>query len=269
MALSPGLYERLLTQGLTQQLQHLPADLARVEPAEVLFVLARYVHDTLVRTLRCIKDDEQQILTANHILELLAEAERIQPEPEQLLNVGPPKPRPAIPLSSSALLVNAPHDHRIGMEICTELASADRVDLLCSLLKWTGQRVVRDALQAFLDRGGRMRVLTTCYMGATDRRVLDDLVGMGNAEVRVSYDTRRTRLHAKAWLFHGETGYSTAYIGSSNLSHAALLEGVEWNVRVSPVDAPRILEKFRATFDSRAIAAERRTDDETLLPSSR
>jgi hypothetical protein len=94
-----------------------------------------------------------------------------------------------------------------------------------------------------------MRVISTTYMGATDRRALDLLVDKG-AEVKVSYDTRRTRLHAKAWLFHRDTGFSTAYIGSSNLSAAAQLDGLEWNVRVSAVDAPRILHKFGGTFDT-------------------
>ncbi|MCT0231914.1 DUF3427 domain-containing protein [Synechococcus sp. CS-1327] len=68
--------------------------------------------------------------------------------------------------------------------------------------------------------------------------------------MRVSYDTRRTRLHAKAWLFHRASGASTGYIGSSNLSTAALHDGLEWNVRLSAQDNEGILAKFQATFES-------------------
>jgi superfamily II DNA or RNA helicase len=87
------------------------------------------------------------------------------------------------------------------------------------------------------------------YTGSTERKALDWLVGIG-AEVKVSYDTESTRLHAKAWRFHRETGYSTVYIGSSNLTKSALLDGVEWNVRLSEVTSPDILKKFQAAFDS-------------------
>ena len=45
-----------------------------------------------------------------------------------------------------------------------------------------------------------------------------------------------------------QTGFSTAYIGSSNLSKSALIDGVEWNVRLSEVGSPDVLEKFDATF---------------------
>ena len=91
-----------------------------------------------------------------------------------------------------------------------------------------------------------MRVLTTAYMMATERRALDALQEMG-ADVRVSYATAQTRLHAKACLFHRATGFSTRYVGSSNLS--AMLDGLEWNVRLSAVDNAAILEKLASAFE--------------------
>ena len=87
-------------------------------------------------------------------------------------------------------------------------------------------------------------------MGATERRALDRLVGEFGAEVKIQYDALNTRLHAKAWLFRRNTRFDTAYVGSSNLSQAALLEGLEWNVRLSRVSNGHLLEQFAATFDS-------------------
>jgi hypothetical protein len=106
-----------------------------------------------------------------------------------------------------------------------------------------------EQLEAHCRAGRPLRVITTVFTRSTERKALDWLVARG-AQVKVSYDTQSTRLHAKAWLFRRASGYSTAYIGSSNLSKAALVDGVEWNVRLSQVGSPDILEKFDATFDT-------------------
>ena len=81
------------------------------------------------------------------------------------------------------------------------------------------------------------------------QRALDELSALG-ADVRVSYDETTTRLHAKAWIFHRHEGYSTAYVGSSNLTHSAQVTGLEWNVRLSGIRNPDALAKIAAVFDS-------------------
>lgn len=156
---------------------------------------------------------------------------------------------PGIPLSQSALLVNARDEYRIGAELKKEIKSADRIDLICSFIKWSGLRLIKDRLRERIDNGVQVRVITTVYMGASDKRAIDELQEMG-ANVKVSYDTRRTRLHAKAWLFHRESGYSTGYVGSSNLSASAQTDGLEWNVRISKSETPHLINKFEASFES-------------------
>ncbi len=119
-----------------------------------------------------------------------------------------------------------------------------------AFVKWHGLRLFEDRLEGLRARRVPLRVITTTYMGATERAALDRLVQDFGAEVKVQFDSQRTRLHAKAWLFHRNTGFDTAYVGSSNLSRAAMLDGVEWNVRLSAIATPALIRKFCATFDT-------------------
>jgi superfamily II DNA or RNA helicase len=118
-----------------------------------------------------------------------------------------------------------------------------------AFVRWSGVRPLIDALRRHCEAGKQLRLLTTTYTNSTEQRALEELVQLG-AQVRVSYDTSSTRLHAKAWIFHRESGYSTAYIGSSNLTHSAQVLGLEWNVRVSAVRNPDAVAKMAAVFTS-------------------
>ncbi len=146
--------------------------------------------------------------------------------------------RPRTPLSDAALLTNAHGEPSLGAELRAELDTSDTVDLLCAFVKWHGIRLLEAELGRLKQRGTPFRVVTTTYMGATERAALDRLVREFGAQVKIQYDAQRTRLHAKAWMFRRNTRFDTAYVGSSNLSRAALLDGVEWNVRLSHVGTP-------------------------------
>lgn len=162
-------------------------------------------------------------------------------------------PRPDVPLSLSALLTGSRHSPSLLSQLEKELASADRADWLVSFIKFSGIRPLREVLQRFTTQpaaegGARLRVATTSYLGATDPAALDFLLGLPNTEVRVSFDTHRTRLHAKAYLFHRRTGFGTAYVGSANVSRVALDEGLEWTARVSQHELPHLWRQLAAGF---------------------
>jgi superfamily II DNA or RNA helicase/HKD family nuclease len=156
---------------------------------------------------------------------------------------------PLIPLLDTAILTNAPGEPTVGSQILTEIHSADAIDLVMAFIRYTGIAPMLDALQEHMKAGRKLRVLTTTYTGSTEARALDALREAG-AEIRVSYDTGTTRLHAKSWLFHRRSGFSTTYIGSSNLTHSAQVSGLEWNVRVSGARNPDVVEKVAAVFES-------------------
>ncbi len=158
-------------------------------------------------------------------------------------------PQPLIPLLDTTLLTNAPGEPRVGNQILAEIHSADRIDVVMAFIRRSGIAPMIGALRDHRAAGRELRVLTTTYTGSTEARALDALRNAG-AEVRVSYDLSGTRLHAKSWLFHRRSGFSTAYIGSSNLTHSAQVSGLEWNVRVSSARNPSVVDKVAAVFES-------------------
>ncbi len=157
--------------------------------------------------------------------------------------------RPLIPLVDTTLLTNAPGEPRVGRQILAEVESADSIDIVMAFVRKSGLLPMVPALRAHCAQGKRLRVLTTTYTGSTEASALDLLHDIG-ADVRVSYDLSTTRLHAKAWLFHRHTAFSTAYVGSSNLTHSAQVAGMEWNIRVSAARNPHVLSKIDAVFES-------------------
>ncbi|MGW7101042.1 DUF3427 domain-containing protein [Streptomyces sp. NPDC054838] len=262
-----GLHETLITTALEKRISDLIAGGAKVIRGEVVgesqhHVLTRHVAHAVGQVLKRLPAGDRVDAT-NEILKTLSSfdgadgwVEPIVTGPRQLLAVadaaakGTYDIRPSTPLSETALITNSPDDPSLGSELRAELATADRIDLLCAFVKWTGLRVLEQSLKAAAARGVPIRVITTTYIGATERTALDRMVRDFGAQVKVNYELRSTRLHAKAWLFRRHSEFDTAYVGSSNLSKAALLDGLEWNVRLSGVATPDVLRKFEATFDS-------------------
>lgn len=262
-----GLYESLLTERLNTVLAARPdlqPDFSTVDDAEQALTIARHLTPLIERQLKAAGTAEARAELLHNILAVLGDPDALQEvlyqdDPAKMrrldavrpLTLGAlPLPRPATPLSDAALMTNARKEPTLAAELRVELASADHVDLLCAFVKWEGVRLLERELTELRERDVPLRVITTTYLGATDARALDRLVDAFGAEVRVNYETDRTRLHAKAWLLRRNTGFHTAYVGSSNLSRAALVDGLEWNVRLSAISTPHLLEKFRATFDS-------------------
>ncbi|HIY23764.1 MAG TPA: DUF3427 domain-containing protein [Candidatus Brachybacterium merdigallinarum] len=260
-ALDPGLYELLVTTGLAESVRSTEergylAPTEDVDDADVAHVLTQHVARTVEQALAAARR-EDRIDLANRLLQALPEAPTdpsVSPGPRILTAVKAPESpqlsRPSTPLSDVALFTNSRMDPQLGSELRLEMASADRIDLLCAFVQWSGIRVLEAALREAAERGVPIRVLTTTYIGATDRKALDYFVRSLNAEVRVNYDAQSTHLHAKAWMFHRSSGYTTAYVGSSNMSRAALVDGLEWNVRLSHLATPSLVDKFESTFET-------------------
>ena len=139
---------------------------------------------------------------------------------------------------------------KLYTELQKEIASSDEIRLMVSFIKKRGLALLLPQLRAFTDRGGKLKVITTTYMKATDFEAVKQLAALKHTDIKITYDESSERLHAKAYIFLRNTGFNTAYIGSSNLSEQALDTGAEWNVKVTQMEQPRMMKTIMGAFDA-------------------
>lgn len=278
-----GIYEEIINKQVKNQLCQLDKEQFDLEK-ETLDVedarkfLSSYISTITRKALKYVRDNEtddkealfMQIETCNNIISTLGrkldekEFNQLQIDGKgEVLNSiyskminsvrGIKKEktiRPVTSLAESTLFTGSNFEPDMLSELKKEILSSNQIDFLVSFVKWSGIRCIIGELKTFTENGGLLRIITTSYMEATDYKAVIELSKLTNTEIKISYDVKRTRLHAKAYMFKRETGYTTAYIGSSNLSNPALTSGLEWNMKVTEKDSFDIIKKFEATFES-------------------
>ncbi len=270
MKLKEGIYENLISDRLLDDMRQTEAagyvcKTERMDKAESAKMLADFLSDAIRRKLEDADVPlEDKIEMTNSILESadVDGGEKLSSVPELLAAVVSSQREAALratkkevarPLSGfrvSNLFTGGQSGVSLGTEIMRDIASADQICIIVSFLRMSGIRMMLDQLRDFCRQGGhRLRVITTTYCGVTEARAVEQLAALPNTEIRISYNTTIERLHAKSYIFVRNSGFSTAYIGSSNLSHSAQTDGLEWNIRVTNVENPHIIKSALATFE--------------------
>lgn len=272
--LKPGLYEQVINKDISEKLNSSEQiiDKREIDRAEAPHILSGYLSEIIEKGLSQFGSDdiEKKLELANKIVKAITETTgdnefdgmSLEERAEQLLAVAEMKnnadslrnkitmSRPETSMASSSLFTGASHEPQMMSELRKEILSADKIDMLVSFIKWSGLVLIIEELKEFTENGGQLRVITTSYMGATDVKAVEELRKFKNTEIKISYDTQRTRLHAKSYVFYRDTGFTTAYVGSSNLSNAALSSGLEWNLKITAHDQPHTIRKIYAAFEN-------------------
>ncbi len=285
-----GIYEDLITQLISKKLSELDNEKyyinkSIVDKEEAANILSRHLSSKIKLALNTLKGDDQvdrQIEIANKIIHFLGQEikdedfndDLIAKEGEILKAVFTKidahfsdlksylkEITPYTRLTHSELFTGGNTGLSLESELRKEILSSNKIDLLVSFIKFKGIIILEKELREFTNRGGKLRVITTTYMGASDYKAIQLLSEFENTEVKISYNTGNERLHAKAYLFFRNSGFHTGYIGSSNFSRSALTDGLEWNLKITTKEVSHIIDKFQKTFDAYWLSDEFETFD--------
>ena len=270
MKLIEGTYENLITDGLKREMltsseKGLICKQEDIDGAESPNMLTEH----LSRIIRNRLSDEnltteERAAFANRLIDFLGEEkeEKVVDDKQMLAAVVSRQEEARLKATNSTLvrpltgfrvsnLFTGGQSHvSLSSEIERDIESADSICMIVSFLKLSGVNLIYDHLKRFCSNSQhRLRIITTTYCGVTDAKAVERLACLPNTEIRISYNTQIERLHAKSYIFERNSGFSTAYIGSSNLSKSAQTDGLEWNIRVTNVENPHIINAALATFD--------------------
>ncbi|MGJ4852015.1 DUF3427 domain-containing protein [Bacillota bacterium Meth-B3] len=263
--LPSGLYEQLINTATKKVLDDaqdhfvVADDLDKAEAPKVLSQYVSHITERVLSELGETAGLNGQVCFVNRLVESLAFERSLAVEsPARMLlsfkearnTIQRECVRPETSIAQSSLFTGAGNEPSLSAELKKEILSCDRIDMLVSFIKWSGLRMILGELCSFTQNGGQLRIITTSYLGATDVKAIAELQRLPNTDIRISYDTARTRLHAKTYVFYRNSGFSTAYVGSSNLTKPAISSGLEWNVKLTERDQAETIRKIDATFES-------------------
>ena len=278
MSLINGFYENVINTLIDEEIHKLKnnkeyyIDKKQIDEEEGSSILSKYMSIVINKSLNRISSKDKlnkQIEICNQIIKLLVDELELNDFNEFIISENAElllavlnsidnslieknrnnRIRPITSIAMNSLFTGAKNEPSLGSELVKEINTADRIDMLVSFIKWSGLVQIYEALKEFT-KENKLRIITTSYMGATDYKAILELSKLQNTEIKISYDTKRTRLHSKSYMFYRNTGFSTAFIGSSNLSNAALTSGLEWNLKISEYTSKEMINKFNATFES-------------------
>lgn len=112
-----------------------------------------------------------------------------------------------------------------------EMQTADEISFLVSFVRMSGAQLLTRELIALEKRNVPIKILTTTYLNITEAKALRHFMKFKNVELKV-LPLNNESFHTKAYLFKRNSEQHTVIIGSSNISHSALINGHELNVKI-------------------------------------
>lgn len=268
MELTQGVYENIINNEILNNIKELKDSSVKklpIDKEESSAILSSYFSKllkqkldennsteeniNLINTLiRNFSDTDEEIISdnENYLAEVISNQKKVEQTASHSETI-----RPETGFLYSSLFTGRGSKIPLYSEIKKDIESSDEIYFIISFLKLSGLNLIYEDLKRFCSQPGhRIKIITTTYCGITESKAVQRIAELPNTEIRISYNTKKECLHAKSYIFIRNSGCSTAYIGSSNLSKSAQTEGLEWNIRVTNAENEHIINAARATFET-------------------
>lgn len=106
--------------------------------------------------------------------------------------------------------------------------------------------MLKAQLSDFLEKGGKGRILISPYLGFNDPLAMKELLKLKNIEVKLA--DSELNMHSKVYLFEHELE-QVVIVGSSNLTHGAMKQNYEWNIKLTSTDNGDFIAQTKQEYD--------------------
>lgn len=140
------------------------------------------------------------------------------------------------------------NDYTSGSNLLTnlqkELTTCQEFYFAIAFITQSGITALKETLRELVQKQIPGYILTTNYLNFTQPQALADLLQFTNLRLRIY---TQDNFHIKGYIFKHE-GYTSAIIGSSNLTQTALKLNKEWNLQISSLANGALIKTISIEF---------------------
>lgn len=149
-------------------------------------------------------------------------------------------------MTARKYLITGKNQTYLLYELRKALTKANHIEIAVSFIRNSGLNLIIDDIEDAMtspSRSMKLTLLTSDYMNITEPQALKRLMLLQErgADIRIFESNQAVSFHLKSYIFinveNDNLVSASAFIGSSNISKAALTDGIEWNYHI---DYPNI-----------------------------
>ena len=142
------------------------------------------------------------------------------------------------------IIINSKEENVLS-SMLDEMEGCTSFSISVAFITEGGLATLKTALYELAKRNRGGRIITSTYLNFNRPKVFKALLNIPNLEVRVA---DKEGFHAKGYVFRN-SHYSSMFIGSSNLTDAALKKNYEYNLKLTSLENGAVIQHFNSQFE--------------------